>query len=145
MIVILVFFSSRRRHTRCALVTGVQTCDLPIYSIAASLALRAPAAGDPRLVITFPIAVPANFTEEEVRGFLEQQGYTRVHREETGRARAPRAGGKGKGKARAKPAAGDDQRRILHVVQDRFRHSGAERERLMEALDTALRSEEHQS
>src|SRR3546814_4537703 len=26
-----LFFSSRRRHTRCALVTGVQTCALPIY------------------------------------------------------------------------------------------------------------------
>src|SRR3546814_5245385 len=26
----LLFFSSRRRHTRCALVTGVQTCALPI-------------------------------------------------------------------------------------------------------------------
>src|SRR3546814_2815810 len=25
-----IFFSSRRRHTRCALVTGVQTCALPI-------------------------------------------------------------------------------------------------------------------
>src|SRR3546814_3989520 len=24
------YFSSRRRHTRCALVTGVQTCALPI-------------------------------------------------------------------------------------------------------------------
>src|SRR3546814_5584662 len=29
----LFFFSSRRRHTRCALVTGVQTCALPIYMI----------------------------------------------------------------------------------------------------------------
>src|SRR3546814_3994688 len=28
---ICCFFSSRRRHTRCALVTGVQTCALPIY------------------------------------------------------------------------------------------------------------------
>src|SRR3546814_1064327 len=28
---ILFFFSSRRRHTRCALVTGVQTCALPIF------------------------------------------------------------------------------------------------------------------
>src|SRR3546814_13559628 len=28
---VCVFFSSRRRHTRCALVTGVQTCALPIY------------------------------------------------------------------------------------------------------------------
>src|SRR3546814_3151601 len=26
----MCFFSSRRRHTSCALVTGVQTCDLPI-------------------------------------------------------------------------------------------------------------------
>src|SRR3546814_8921070 len=30
MLMILFFFSSRRRHTRCALVTGVQTCALPI-------------------------------------------------------------------------------------------------------------------
>src|SRR3546814_2911354 len=29
------FFSSRRRHTRCALVTGVQTCALPILTFAA--------------------------------------------------------------------------------------------------------------
>src|SRR3546814_1212088 len=28
---LFVFFSSRRRHTRCALVTGVQTCALPIW------------------------------------------------------------------------------------------------------------------
>src|SRR3546814_5782892 len=28
----VVFVSSRRRHTRCALVTGVQTCALPISS-----------------------------------------------------------------------------------------------------------------
>src|SRR3546814_2211006 len=27
---VIFFFSSRRRHTRCALVTGVQTCALPI-------------------------------------------------------------------------------------------------------------------
>src|SRR3546814_15313043 len=30
MLLSLFFFSSRRRHTRCALVTGVQTCALPI-------------------------------------------------------------------------------------------------------------------
>src|SRR3546814_985052 len=29
----LFFFSSRRRHTRCALVTGVQTCALPIFDV----------------------------------------------------------------------------------------------------------------
>src|SRR3546814_7046827 len=35
----LFFFSSRRRHTRCALVTGVQTCALPISSAALPRAL----------------------------------------------------------------------------------------------------------
>src|SRR3546814_19258538 len=34
--VIVFFFSSRRRHTRCALVTGVQTCALPISSLTAA-------------------------------------------------------------------------------------------------------------
>src|SRR3546814_18998971 len=32
LICVLFFFSSRRRHTRCALVTGVQTCALPIFT-----------------------------------------------------------------------------------------------------------------
>src|SRR3546814_3366599 len=31
MCVVCVCFSSKRRHTRCALVTGVQTCALPIW------------------------------------------------------------------------------------------------------------------
>src|SRR3546814_17955206 len=34
MLLIRFFFSSRRRHTRCALVTGVQTCALPILPYA---------------------------------------------------------------------------------------------------------------
>src|SRR3546814_8098249 len=33
-------FSSRRRHTRCALVTGVQTCALPIFGALFVVALR---------------------------------------------------------------------------------------------------------
>src|SRR3546814_9403628 len=36
------FFSSRRRHTRCALVTGVQTCALPIYRRSDAVGLQAP-------------------------------------------------------------------------------------------------------
>ena len=96
-------------------------------------ALAGPA--DPRLVITFPIVVPANFTEDEVRGFLEQQGYTRVHHEET-RLHAPPAG-QGKGKAKRAPKA--EKLRVLHVVQDRFRFSSAEPQRIMEALDAALK------
>src|SRR3546814_3433569 len=34
------FFSSRRRHTSCALVTGVQTCALPIFARRCSLTLK---------------------------------------------------------------------------------------------------------
>src|SRR3546814_1474007 len=32
IIYLLIFLSSRRRHTRCELVTGVQTCALPIFN-----------------------------------------------------------------------------------------------------------------
>src|SRR3546814_3714818 len=38
-------FSSRRRHTRCALVTGVQTCALPIWQYLAVWAMAAMVAG----------------------------------------------------------------------------------------------------
>src|SRR3546814_10489510 len=33
---IVLYFSSRRRHTRCALVTGVQTCALPVLQLPAA-------------------------------------------------------------------------------------------------------------
>ncbi|MGZ8142085.1 excinuclease ABC subunit UvrA [Bordetella bronchiseptica] len=109
-------------------------------SVFHSLAERAAALGDPRLVVTFPIAVPANFTEDEVRGFLDQQGYTRVHAEEAASAAAPVAKARrGKSAKGAKDGAAPVARRILHIVQDRFRFAAAERERVMEALDTALR------
>src|SRR3546814_7193507 len=36
MCLCLVFLSSRRRHTRCALGTGVQTCALPIFVASAA-------------------------------------------------------------------------------------------------------------
>src|SRR3546814_9644282 len=39
---LLVFFSSRRRHTRCALVTGVQTCALPIWKNRATVPVSRP-------------------------------------------------------------------------------------------------------
>src|SRR3546814_9319095 len=41
----LFFFSSRRRHTRCALVTGVQTCALPISCQCVRTAARLPGPG----------------------------------------------------------------------------------------------------
>src|SRR3546814_2515647 len=48
-VICLFFFSSRRRHTRCALVTGVQTCALPIYDLALSLHRYHAGAGGLRL------------------------------------------------------------------------------------------------
>ncbi|VCU70556.1 UvrABC system protein A [Pigmentiphaga humi] len=89
-------------------------------SIYASLARRSAAAGDPRLAVTFPVQVPANYSEDEIRGFLERQGYTRVH-------------------AQRKVGTGKHAVQQLDVVQDRFRFGNAERARVMEALDAALR------
>src|SRR3546814_10867324 len=47
------FCSSRRRHTRCALVTGVQTCALPIFA-----QLQANAATAQRLIVELAKALP---------------------------------------------------------------------------------------
>src|SRR3546814_3194461 len=44
---IIFFFSSRRRHTRCALVTGVQTCALPISGFLRQFAAMAPGQLEP--------------------------------------------------------------------------------------------------
>src|SRR3546814_6798891 len=53
------FFSSRRRHTRCALVTGVQTCALPISPMTTpyswSTNYRHPAAWDQEFA---PLSLP---------------------------------------------------------------------------------------
>ena len=42
-------------------------------TIAKALRIRAEANGDPRLIVTFPVPVPKNFTETEVKALLEQQ------------------------------------------------------------------------
>src|SRR3546814_5754223 len=68
-----------------------------------------------------------------VRGFLDQQGYTRIHHHEDAPESAPPAK---KTRASAKTTPADGRRKILHVIQDRFRYGGTERER---------RSEEHTS
>ncbi|MGZ8228686.1 MAG: excinuclease ABC subunit UvrA [Burkholderiales bacterium] len=81
-------------------------------SITSEIARRAAESGDSRLVITFPVAIPANFTESEVRALLEQQGYTRIHAQ---------------------------QEQTIEVVQDRFRAAGLDRTRTTEAVEAALR------
>ncbi|SIQ85300.1 UvrA family protein [Aromatoleum tolulyticum] len=86
-------------------------------SVHAALAERC-AGEDPRLVLTFAVPVPANFSEEEVTQLLNQQGYTRIHARESGNG-----------------SNGGD---VLHVVQDRFRFANAERSRVIEAVETAM-------
>ncbi len=102
---------ARAAHLYC------RGCGAPVRrdtpdSIFAEMRSRGEAAGDPRLTVTFPVSVPKNFSEAEVRQLLEQQGYTRIHSQTGGQ---------------------------LEVVQDRFRMSSAERARVVEALEAALR------
>lgn len=99
-------------------------CGQPVHrddpqSISRALHARCQDLGEPRIVVTFEIEVPANFTPAEVSNFLEGQGYTRIH-----------------GEPRPSRVAGQQ---VIDVVQDRFRWPGVEAERLAEALDQALR------
>src|SRR3546814_4069011 len=50
-------FSIRRRHTRCALVTGVQTCALPILLAAIVIAAAAYLSAEPRYLATAQVAL----------------------------------------------------------------------------------------
>ncbi len=68
--------------------------------------------GGARVVITFPVQVPKNFTEKEIEDLLQRQGYTRLH-------------------SRSKA--------LLEVIQDRVRIADDDRARITEALESALR------
>src|SRR3546814_10334640 len=59
------FFSSRRRHTRCALVTGVQTCALPILMVGALAMLARSFAPDEAVIVK-----PSNIFNPLARGAL---------------------------------------------------------------------------
>ena len=97
-----------------------------ISQVLDELARRAAAAGDPRVVITFPVTVPANFDEAEVLGHLQAQGYTRVH------SRSTATPVPGSGAPRA------DETVTLAVVQDRLRLGDADPARLADAVEAAM-------
>ena len=123
---------------------GQAVCRDSTASIFAAVKARAANAADPRLVITFPVQVPLNFSEEEVRGFLEQQGYTRVHADENplqsaGVSDAPAKVATPAKAGKKKSTSLSPLLRTLRVVQDRFRFSTAEQSRVMEAFDIALK------
>jgi hypothetical protein len=80
-------------------------------SIYAEMLRRAAQAGDPRLVVTFPVEMPLATSAEELTQWLSASGFTRVHGERT---------------------SGDS--RVLDVVADRFRIAGADKARVLEAI-----------
>jgi excinuclease ABC subunit A len=89
-------------------------------SIYAELAKRADAAGDPRLVLTFPVELPVNTTAEQVEQWLSASGFTKVQ-------------------AEREVATITGSRKVLDVVADRFRLGTAEKARVVEAIEVALK------
>src|SRR3546814_2723601 len=63
----LFFFSSRRRHTRCALVTGVQTCALLIFPVENWSPMMMPATDTSVVLRTWRYAASAQGTTERVK------------------------------------------------------------------------------
>ncbi|TVT52117.1 MAG: excinuclease ABC subunit A [Azoarcus sp. PHD] len=109
----LLYARASHLHCRCC---GKPVKRDSVDSIGEDLGRRAAAAGDPRLMVCFPLTVPKTYSEAEITALLNAQGYTRIHRREEG-------------------VDAD----VLQVVQDRFRFSAAEPSRLAEALEAALR------
>jgi excinuclease ABC subunit A len=70
---------ARAAHLHCRRCGAPVRRDTP-ETILAALQKRTGVLRDPRLVVTFPVQVPQNFTDAEVLGLLEQQGYSRVPR-----------------------------------------------------------------
>ena len=90
-----------------------------------------------RLAITFPVELPASATPEEVAQWLSVSGFTKVQAERDLEVEASRVvGHKKPGKAAPEPAS---KRKVLDVVADRFRLGHAERARVLEAIEVALK------
>jgi len=85
-------------------------------SIYAELLARSEAAQDPRMVLTFPVELPANTSAEQVEQWLSASGFTRVQAERE-----------------------VEGKKVLDVVADRFRIQGADKQRAMEAIELSLK------
>ena len=85
-------------------VESITTAGAPRHqeTIYADLQARAAANGDPRLVVTFPVELPADTTAEQLEQWLQASGFNRVQAERV-----------------------VDNKKVLDVVADRFRISNA--------------------
>ncbi len=102
---------ARAAHLHCRVCGRMVRRDTP-ESILKALAKAAAAAGDPRLLLSFPVPIPKNFSAAEIEGLLSARGYTRIHERR-----------------------GD----ILQVIQDRFRLGSVEPARVNDAIEAALK------
>jgi excinuclease ABC subunit A len=89
-------------------------------TVYAELAQRAAKAGDPRLYLTFPVELPANTSAEQVEQWLSASGFTKVQ-------------------AEREVATPTGPRKVLDVIADRFRIGTAEKARVVEAIEVALK------
>ncbi|MDI1244377.1 MAG: excinuclease ABC subunit UvrA, partial [Rhodoferax sp.] len=92
---------------------------------------------DARLAITFPVELPASATPAEIEQWLSVSGFTKVQAEREVEIEASAVLAKKKpGKTAAEPIS---KRKVLDVVADRFRLITAERARVLEAIEVALK------
>ncbi|MBB6559727.1 excinuclease ABC subunit A [Acidovorax soli] len=89
-------------------------------TIYAELQRRCAEGGDPRIVLTFPVELPANTSAEQVEQWLSASGFTKVQ-------------------AEREVATPTGPRKLLDVVADRFRLGNAEKARVIEAIEVALK------
>jgi excinuclease ABC subunit A len=75
---------------------------------------------DPRLIMTFPLELPANTTAAEVEQWLSASGFTRIH-------------------AEREVATPTGPRKLLDVVADRFKLGNTEQARVVEAIELAIK------
>lgn len=90
-----------------------------VQTIQRALEEQAKAANDPRLVLTFPVELPASVSEEEIEQWLSISGFTKVQ-------------------AQREVNTLSGVRKVLDVVADRFRVANVEPERVAEAIETCM-------
>jgi excinuclease ABC subunit A len=91
-----------------------------IYAELLRRALPGESGEEPRLVVTFPVELPAATTPAEIEQWLSASGFTRVH-------------------AEREVASPTGPRKMLDVVADRFRIGTTEKVRAIEAIEVALK------
>jgi excinuclease ABC subunit A len=105
-------------------------------SIYAEIQQRA-LADDPRLVVTFPVELPAHTSAEQLAQWLLASGFTKIQAERD--VEGVTSAAPGRPKQASAPSGSVGAVKILDVVADRFRIGTVERARAIEAIEVALK------